>query len=291
MAHFSRPHPPHPFPLIVARPGDRLQTIDRDIVIECLKLFGGVLFRSFPIGLEGFHAFVQSYSKRRIKYPAANRGDVSSEYQVQTAPGFGALRLHSELSHSPFRPDLCWFYCVRRPSLGGETLFCDGSLLVAHLAKGAAAFLQCRMLRYTKNISLQAWQQLAGVSAPQEIEEFFNVDPRAQCFEVATNQVRQDFITPILHFPKFIDRRVFANNILYYFRKGMPLRYPTLDNGSLLPEKLICEIDESARKCTYELHWRDNDLLILDNTRFMHGRRKVIDPNRVLWTQFSYANF
>jgi len=291
MVPLSRPHSPPPFPLIVACPGDQLQTMEREVVIECLKRFGGVLFRSFSIGLEGFHAFVQSYSKERIKYPAANRGDVSSEYRVQTAPGLGALRLHSELSHSPFRPDLCWFYCVKKPSLGGETLFCDGSLLVARLSKKTVAFLESRMLRYTKSIPLPAWKQLAGVFTSQEIQEFLNVDPRAQCFDIRTNEVRQDFITPILHFSKFMDRRVFANNILYYFRMGRPLRYPTLDDGSLLPESLISEIDESARKCTYQLHWHDNDLLMLDNTRFMHGRRKLIDPDRVLWTQFSDADF
>ena len=135
------------------------------------------------------------------------------------------------------------------------------------------------------------WRELMGVSTIGQLQEFIRVDPRGKFYQVRGNQVLQDFVAPSLHLAKFISARVFANNILHNFREGVPLTYPTFEDGTTIPSDLISQIGAVARECTIDLQWRDHDLLMLDNTRFMHGRHAVIDPERTIWTQFSNADF
>jgi hypothetical protein len=119
-----------------------------------------------------------------------------------------------------------------------------------------------------------------GVSMISQVREFIRVDRLGRFFQIYGNQVHQDFVAQPLHLPKFLDTRVFANNILHNFRQGIPLTYPTFEDGATIPEDLVLEIGAAAGNCVIDLQWRDQDLLMLDNTRFMHGRRAIIDPKR-----------
>ena len=37
---------------------------------------------------------------------------------------------------------------------------------------------------------------------------------------------------------------------------------------------------------TFEVEWQAGDVLMVDNTRMMHGRRPVLDDDRLIWTRF-----
>ena len=67
--------------------------------------------------------------------------------------------------------------------------------------------------------------------------------------------------------------------------------YPTFANGCIITEDVIETVRDVAEGYTFEIHWCDQDLLMFDNTRFMHGRRAITDPRRTIWTQFSDAGF
>jgi alpha-ketoglutarate-dependent taurine dioxygenase len=291
MLNISEPNSNFPIPVITAsRPDEELSC--RDAIVDQFKVHGALLFRSISVGLEGFQRIVNSYSSHCISYPAAHRKRVSPHSKVQTvAPGNEALPLHSELSHTPFRPDVCWFYCVKAPTRGSQTILCDGAKLATLLPSHAIELLIGRLLRYRRVVSPMYWRELMGVSSIDQLQEFIRIDPRGQFYKIRDSTVLQDFVAPSLHFAKFINARVFANNILHNFRKGVPLTYPTFEDGTTIPDYLISEIGAVAQECTIDLQWRDQDLLMLDNTRFMHGRRAIIDPERTIWTQFSNADF
>jgi len=40
--------------------------------------------------------------------------------------------------------------------------------------------------------------------------------------------------------------------------------------------------------CTDEISWQDGDVAVIDNSRFMHGRRKIEDSQRRLHAALSY---
>jgi hypothetical protein len=73
-------------------------------------------------------------------------------------------------------------------------------------------------------------------------------------------------------------KKAFANAIL-----GPSFNYEAphyeFENGEALDEKTKLLIAELAEQCTLELAWQDGDMVLIDNTRVMHGRRAIVgDP-------------
>jgi alpha-ketoglutarate-dependent taurine dioxygenase len=279
-------------PVVTASgPADELLSVDRDLVISQFAAHGVVLFRSFSIDIDAFRAVVRLYSDEQIRYPGVSRRSVSPDGTVQTVHvSMNPIPLHSELSHTPFRPDICWFYCVRAPSRGSQTTLCDGSLLASALPSSTRGLLESRMLRYRQMVSISYLYRLLGTKDTAAVRELLE-GPHGQHYQLRGTEVSQDFAAPALHIPKFLSTPVFANNILHNYRQGKALTYPTFDDGEAIPEDVILSIRDLAKSRTFEIQWRDADLLMFDNTRFMHGRRRIVDSDRLIWTQFSDAGF
>jgi len=271
---------------------DDLLTVDRNTMLTYFKEFGAVLFRSFSIGMETFKAFVELYSTTRISYPGTNRLEISPDRKIQTVDSStSSIPLHSELSHTPFRPDICWFYCVTAPDRGGETILCDGSLLASELPSELKRLFEANILRYRRTTSIGVLQQLLGLSDAHNLHETLRSSLYSRFYEVRDGNVYQDFVAPPLHRPKFLEKPAFANNVIHNFRPGRPLTYPTFASGCIIPEDVIQTFINIASRCSLDLAWQNQDLLMLDNTRFMHGRHHIVDPRRTVWTQFSDADF
>jgi alpha-ketoglutarate-dependent taurine dioxygenase len=272
-----------------AGPGDDLLSVDRDLIISQFRTHGVVLFRAFPIGVENFQAIVRRYSQAQIRYPGVSRRSVSEDGSVQTVHmSMNAIRLHSELSHTPFRPDICWFYCVHAPVRGSQTTLCDGSLLASALPASTQDLFDGRMLRYRRTTSISFLYRLLGTQDGAAIQEIL-AGSKGKYYRLRGTELSQDFLAPAFHIPNYLNTRAFANNIIHNYRPGKELDYPTLEDGSIIPCHVIASIRDTANTCTFEIKWRDGDLLMFDNTRFMHGRRRIIDSDRLIWTQFSYA--
>jgi alpha-ketoglutarate-dependent taurine dioxygenase len=41
---------------------------------------------------------------------------------------------------------------------------------------------------------------------------------------------------------------------------------------------LIADLAELCERYTQEIQWQDGDIAIIDNKRFMHGRREILVP-------------
>ena len=280
-------------PLVIATTrSDDLLSVDRETILRQFKTHGAVLFRSFSIGVDRFQTLVKSFSNRRVPYPGGNRDTVSEDGMMQTVDlGRNAGKLHSELSHTPFRPDICWFNCVKAPAQGGQTTLCDGSLIAAALPSRTREILEGRLLRYRRTMAEGFLERILSIEDPAKLPEALRTDPAGEHYEMRGEEVVQDFLAPALHMPKFLPELAFANNVMHNFRPGSPLLYPTFEDGSSIPEELITSVCDTAQRYTFDVEWQDEDLLMFDNTRFMHGRRAILDPHRTIWTQFSDAAF
>lgn len=279
-------------PVVTATgPGDELLSVDRDLVVSQFVAHGVVLFRAFSIDLDRFRRVVRRFSGEQIRYPGISRRSVSDDGMVQTVPvSLNPIPLHSELSHTPFRPDICWFHSVHAPVQGSQTTLCDGSLLASVLPTSTRDLLEHSMLRYRRTTSIAFLYRLLGTKDAAAVRKLL-AGEQGQYYRVQGTEVSQDFLAPALHLPRYLNTRVFANNILHNYRPGKTLEYPTFADGSAIPEHVIVSIRDAAKACTFEVQWCDRDLLMFDNTRFMHGRRRIIDPDRLIWTQFSDAGF
>ena len=105
-------------------------------------------------------------------------------------------------------------------------------------------------------------------------------------------EIVRSFSRPALHRPMFIDAPAFGNFLLFArFNHGRS-DHPVLDDGSLVPEAWLQDIKATSDRLSVAIGWQPGDLLMLDNTRFMHGRTAILDPGeRVIQTYFGYLRF
>jgi hypothetical protein len=90
----------------------------------------------------------------------------------------------------------------------------------------------------------------------------------------------------------FDDRLAFGNFLLFA-RDYLHLpNFPCLDDGRPVPAEWITAVRDAARPITYPVDWHAGDLLVIDNSRFMHGRRSVPQPSkRRIASYFGYVGF
>ena len=73
----------------------------------------------------------------------------------------------------------------------------------------------------------------------------------------------------------FGDSLSFSNHLLAELVKDPQIKnkFMLVSNGEKVPTKYIVEIQLKSSELTYDHMWTKNDLLMIDNKRFMHGRR------------------
>ena len=66
-----------------------------------------------------------------------------------------------------------------------------------------------------------------------------------------------------------------------------------MSSGKAIPEKFIDEIKRVADDITVDHSWQQGDVVMLDNVRFMHGRRafEKEDPRDILAIITARASF
>ena len=53
----------------------------------------------------------------------------------------------------------------------------------------------------------------------------------------------------------------------------------------------MSELNEIAERITIEISWQKGDILMIDNTRIMHGRRAFYDDQRDIYTRLCFPAF
>lgn len=86
---------------------------------------------------------------------------------------------------------------------------------------------------------------------------------------------------------KYSNEDAFANSLLLQYGKG---KVKFADN-SLIPETAINEIKQVMNQFTGEIAWQPGDLVMIDNSRFLHGRRAFQDSRRQIFSTLSWLNF
>jgi hypothetical protein len=84
------------------------------------------------------------------------------------------------------------------------------------------------------------------------------------------------------------DRYSFINNIFTMARweqAGFGMRLVRDENGAPLDSKIIDELQRVEERLTHPVSWRSGDILMVDNTRMLHGRRAFKDTSRSIFVR------
>ncbi len=291
MPSFSSPYPDRPLTIVQASGSETLESIDTADIIDKLR-DTAVLVRDFLPDIANFNAFAKKFCAVSVFNESPNRLVLDGANNIQSVNlGSEPFPLHPELSREPWKPDLCFFHCIQAPQSGGETTFCDGVELVRRLPETVRAALENRSLLYVQPAPPVILEYWLGTAQP---DDFLLANPPPHCpyrFRRFDNGAIRYFSYPALHRTLLSNDVAFGNFLLFarYYLKND--RIPLFDDGSIVPDRLVEEIAQAADPITFAVSWNPGDILILDNSRFMHGRNAIIEPgDRLIASYFGYLN-
>jgi alpha-ketoglutarate-dependent taurine dioxygenase len=280
--------------LVIEGAGDTSpMTVDAALIEQGFRNRGALLLRNFDFDVGTFRLFAERLCKTSVFNESPNRALLDPNSSIQSVDlGTEPFPLHPELSREPWRPDACIFACFSPPASGGETTVCDGVEIVRRLPPTLAAAMRQRQLVYLQVASPAALEFWLGTAKPTR-SQLASPPPQCPYFLLEDNgRVIRGFVRPLLHKPMFHDGPAFGNFLLFARDYQGVSDFPELDDGQPVPDEWIDAVREAAAPITYALAWRRGDILILDNSRYMHGRRAISDPqNRTIASYFGYVDF
>lgn len=294
MPHIDPPRPGRPFVLIEAEAGESLENLSRETIIALYKAHGAILLRGFGAGAGTFRDFAWSFCSAAVFNESPGRRPIDPARNIFTVDaGTAAFNLHPELSREPWKPDVAFFCCLSAPRRGGQTMICDGVELVRAMPAAVRDGFAGRHLVHIKPtwpVLLDYW---LGTPAPTDAQML--APPPPQCpyiFRRLDGEIVRIFARPALHRPMFTDAPAFGNFLLFArFNNGRP-DYPLLDDLTPVPEAWLQATKATGDALAVPVGWTEGDVLMVDNTRFMHGRTAIEDPGeRLIATFFGYLDF
>ncbi|MBA3897530.1 MAG: TauD/TfdA family dioxygenase [Sphingomonadaceae bacterium] len=293
MANIHLPAPGRPYVLIEADGERAAGDIADDTVVALYKTHGALLLRGFGGGLDEFRAFTARFCATSVFNESPGRDPIDDARNIHSVNrGMDPFPLHPELSREPWKPDVCFFCCFNPPRAQGETTICDGVEIVRHMLPEVRAGLEGRRLFYVQ----PTWPALLdfwlGTPAPTDAQLAAPPPLCPYSFQRLGGQIARVFSRPALHRPMFNDAPAFGNFLLFSrFYNGVP-DFPVLDDARPVPEPWLQSVKATGDRLSAAIAWEGGDLLMLDNTRFMHGRAAIVDADeRLIASYFGYLRF
>lgn len=272
-------------------------------ILELLEGPGAVLLRGFELELEPFEAFTRGFCERfhRVAARDSMRDGRGDGFTAKAPESNITLLAHSEGTYQPFKePDLAFFYCLVAPKYpGGEALVVDGSLFLERLPSALRTRFETQGVIFKACWEPERWHAEFGIESRAGFTRIAGKWPGLACSfegEKMHYGCRRSAIQPDAH-----GRRVFSNAILAHLHavrhpKYRDARVYTKDSnrvcfgdGEELPDEVINSLIDIQDEVAYAHRLKRHDLLVLDNTRVMHGRRPMEqDCPRVMLTRFGH---
>ncbi len=253
---------------------------DREEILSFLRSHGAVILRGFPIELADF---------QRLS------AEVAGGVTRGVVEGTEELQYHGEGCFLPLLIDVLWFYCITPAAQGGETKVCDGVSVLRGLSAGTREFFRGNPLVYEFSIPRGTWKPLLVLLNSRRLDPsdpMLSPASSAEAaaafrhFGIASEPESADSVTAryeigAIRRTQWGGEEAFVNTLLHALDPTMAKKQ-SYKLTTPVPPTVVAEVREVTDRETVWLRWEALDLVAIDNSRVMHGRRSYVPPRKIL---------
>lgn len=270
-----------------------IRELSADELVDDLGSFGVVRVRGAAVDVEAFHDVVQRLGVPYQPAMGATKDTGGYELNVnrdrveiagKTSPvvstvnvGVHGINLHAEASYGPLRPEVLALYCAGLPSTGGgRTSIACGEAILRRMTDRARQEILDTTLCYEATLGVAYIEQATGLAFSALAARFLDPDPRCT-YELREGgtQAAIAFRPAAAPLSLFGRRPAFANNLLGLSRYGAVQLEHVRPFAPRLSEAALVDAQRAADASTVWLEWQLGDLVLIDNSRVMHGREPL----------------
>jgi alpha-ketoglutarate-dependent taurine dioxygenase len=273
-------------------------------VRDILKANGALLIRGLKVpGSTQFGKILSTlFGSELLEYTYRSTPRTGLRGNVYTATEYPAAEVipqHNENSYSRRWPNRIGFLCMAPSQTGGETPIGDSRLVYNLLPKPVRDKFEEKGVMYVRNYSMLdlPWTEVFQTSDKAEVEAFSKANGLTcewrEDNSLRTSQVNQaTAIHPLtgekvwfnqahLFHTSSLSKEIAETVISSLGEENLPRNSYYGDGSPIEPEAL--DLIRSAYEQTkIKFPWKANDLLLLDNMLFTHGREAFSGTRKVL---------
>ncbi|MBD2506847.1 TauD/TfdA family dioxygenase [Nostoc muscorum FACHB-395] len=265
--------------------------LDKEEIIRLFKDYGILLFRGFDVDVEIFKEFTNLLSTNFINYAggAFSRKVINGDETLLSVNDFKSeIKLHGEMYYQKNIPLILWFFCANPPLEDGETTVCDGREFFNEISSSTKELFSKKKLKFTVRISQEDWQKKYQTDDLNQLEEMCSKN-NTHLTVNEDQSILLEYISPAIIPSRCGKYQVFINSLLP--TKQLNPKILNFEDDSEIPEEVVSELNEIAEKFTTEISWQKGDILMIDNTRILHGRRSFADDQRDIYIRLCSPAF
>lgn len=273
-------------------------------VKQLIQEKGAVLIRGLNIGSSRqfsriFNALTEN---ELLNYSYRSTPRTSLNGNVYTSTEFPAeqfIAQHNENSYSNQWPMYIGFFCLVSSQEGGRTPICNSHLVYKTLPETLKHKFEAHGIKYVRNYTQidLPWQEVFQTESKETVEALckeWDIDTNwhDDCYLRTVQQCQASISHPqtkekiwfnqahLFHHSN-LTKDVQAQLLANYGEQHLP-RNAYFGNGEQIDEMDLEVIRQTYNELTIEFDWQKNDLLLLDNMRFSHGRTPFKGERKVL---------
>lgn len=274
---------------------DALEALLQKQGVVLLRGLNMMTSRQFGSALEAiFSEPLQQYQYRSTPRTALKASVyTASEYHPDQT-----ILQHNESSYSNRWAMRLGFYCQQPAEQGGSTPISDSQLVFEAIDKDVREEFLAKKITYCRNYGMidLPWQEVFQTADKAEVEAFCkenNID-----FHWSEEGLRTIQTNPAAAIHPSTQKPVWFNQAHLFHESALPAdvreklnsiyapqalpRNCFFGDGSEIPDNMLNHIRDVYRDHTLAFQWQANDLMLLDNMRYTHGRTPYSGERKVL---------
>ena len=253
--------------------------LNKKKIVSIFKKKGVIIFKGFKINKSNVTKFTDIFTKQYANDAIRRNNRFKDKNLHDVDPGNYEMPLHSEASYSTSWPEIVWFYCNKAPKKSGQTTLCDGRAIYKNFNLDLKNFFLKNQILYDIIIPFKDNKASPKINKKTKNLRPWHIEHPGiyDCYiNLKDNYLKYKLKKYALIKTRESNKIAFVNHLQIILNRDPQVLNITLENNKKISKKIMNQIKKISDELTVQLNWKTEELCMIDNHRFMHGRKKII---------------